>query len=261
MRSRVRLCNPARMSEDILTFPGGLPDMLDSYENRRRPFEIGTVSLPEPDADLHTLIQQIVPESATEVPDGGPGSAWDRKRAQIAQEFVGNSELAFLNAQLISNLRKRSFPRHAPSLFCRLWAEHSNHLLSALDLRWMVSSVQTFADHGETATQREVGHALRMFFGLMKIYEFERLFSGTQPETPFLPRNKVHTALPLDMKSFSFEKGGLDVNLIAPVWTKALNDPTIAPLVDHLMTELNRDAINVFRRLKLMRDRRAARQS
>lgn len=261
MRSRVGLCNSARMSEDDLTFPGGLPDMLDSYENRRSPFEFGTHSLPPLDADLEPLTQRFVPDSATDLPEIEDRTSWDRKRAQIAAEFVGNSELAFLNAQLISNLRKRSYPRHAPDLFCRLWAEQSDHLLSALDLRWLVSSVQTFADHGQTPTQRETGHALRVFFGMMKLYEFERLFSGTPPDTPFRFRGKVGADLPFEMRSFSLERGGLAVTLIAPIWTRALTDPTIAPLVDHLMTELNKDPGGVFRRLKRMRDIRLARQA
>lgn len=246
------------MSKDELTFPGGLPDMLDRYENRRSPFQFGTTSLPDLDIDLIELAGRTLPESAT-VPPPKPNTSWDRKRAQIAREFVGNSELAFLNAQLISNLRKRSFPRHAPLLFCRLWDEQSDHLLSTLDLRWLVSSVQTFADHGQTATQREVGHALRMLFGMMKLYEFERRFSQLPPETPFPYQKLKHVPLPYQMKGFSLGSGGLDVNLIAPVWTKALSDTTIAPLVDHLMTELNRDPGGVFRRLKLMRKARAQR--
>lgn len=249
------------MSEDDLTFPGGLPDMLDSYENRRSPFEFGLETLPPLDADLASMVQQIVPESATVLPEPDLRTSWNRKRAKIATEFVGNSELAFLNAQLVSNLRKRSYPRHAPALFCRLWGEHPDHLISALTLRWLVSSVQTFAIHGQTSTQREIGQALRMLFGMMKLYEFERLFSGVAPDTPHRMRGKSEASLPYEMKSFSLEKGGLDVNLIAPIWTKALQDTTIAPLVDHLMTELNKDPGSVFRRLKLMRDTRLSRQA
>ncbi|WP_050602253.1 hypothetical protein [Ruegeria sp. 6PALISEP08] len=247
------------MSDDDLTFPGGLPQMLDRYESRRNPFQFGIDPLPDLDVDLDALARQKVPESATALPPGR-NTRWQRKRAQIAREFVGNSELAFLNAQLISNLRKRSFPRHAPALFCRLWQEQSEHLLSALDLRWLVSSVQTFADHGQTATQREVGHALRILFGMMKLYEYERLFSGLPPETAFQYQDKNHAPLPYQMRGFSLQKGGLDVNLIAPVWTKALNDPTISALVDHLMTELNQDPGSIFRRLEHMRQTRKPRK-
>ena len=102
---------------------------------------------------------------------------------------------------------------------------------------------------------------MRMLFGLMKLYEFERLFSGQAPDTPYRFRDKADATLPFEMRSFSLEDGGLAISLIAPIWTKALHDPTIAPLADHLMTELNKDPGTVFRRLKRMRDVRIARQS
>lgn len=246
--------------DDDLTYSGGLPALQNRFERRRAPFEFLDEVLPAEDADLTLLTRQIVPESATQSQPGEAHTSWARKRRQIAQEFVGKSELAFLNAQLISNLRKRSWPSHAPALFCRLWAEQSDHLLHHLDLRWQVSSIQTFADHGTTRTQREVGHAMRMLFGLMKLYEFERLFSGRAPDLPYPLRRKADAELPMEMDGFSFETGGLDINILTPVWTQALTDETIAPLANHLFSALNRDPGTVFRRLAKMREARETRR-
>ncbi|WP_171124742.1 MULTISPECIES: hypothetical protein [unclassified Ruegeria] len=248
------------MNEIDLTYPDGLTGVLDRFEGRRAPFDFGAETLPPADAALEPLTVQIVAEDAARLGPGSPNTSWARKRARIAEEFVGSTELAFLNAQLIANLRKRDFPTQCPTLFQRLWAEQSAHLLQVLDLRWLVSSVQTFADHGMTPTQREVGHALRMLFGLVKLYEFERLFSGHPPSDAFRLRHKVDAALPMGMEGFSLDSGGLDINLIAPIWSKALTDPTIAPLANHLLNRLNADPGTVFRRLKLMREMRAARQ-
>lgn len=248
------------MSDDDLTYPGGLAAMLERYEGRRAPFEFGPGLLPPPDIDLDALARRSVLESATLADPDIAECAWTRKRRQIAAEFVGKSELAFLNAQLISILRKRSQPTHIPALFRRLWAEQATHLIAELNLRWLVSSVQTFADHGETQTQREVGQALRMLFGMMKLYEFERLFSGRTPDLAYPFGRKADAPLPLDMASYSLKSGGLDINLIAPVWQAARSDETIGPLADHLLDQLNRDPGGVFRRLKTMRDLRAERQ-
>ncbi|MBO9444851.1 hypothetical protein [Ruegeria sp. R14_0] len=247
--------------DDDLTYSGGLPALQDRFERRRAPFEWSDVDFPAADADLVPLTHQIVPESATRPDPGKADTSWTRKRQQIAREFVGKSELAFLNAQLISNLRKRAWPSHAPALFCRLWAEHSEHLLQQLDLRWQVSSIQTFADHGATQAQREVGSAMRMLFGIMKLYEFERLFSGRPPDVPYPLRRKADAELPMEMNSFSFEAGGLDINILTPVWAQAKTDQTIAPLADHLFTALNRDPGTVFRRLAKMREAREARRA
>ena len=244
------------MTDEDLTYPGGLPALLERYEGRRDPFNFGPDSLPPLDSDLGALRSALVPASAAEKQPDDPRTSWAWKRRDIAREFVGNSELACLNGLLISNLRKRAHPDHAPALFRRLWAEEADHLIGALSLRWLVSSVQTFADHGNTPTQREVGHALRMLFGMMKLYEFERTFSGKSPDQAFGFGRRVKARLPLDMESFSLKSGGLDINLVAPVWDQARGDPVIGPLACHLLEELNREPGGIFRRLKTMRIRR-----
>lgn len=232
------------------TYDGGLAAMLARYNARRKPYNPAAVALPPLDTDLAALAAEIVTGENLSVQTP---TRWARKRARIAKEFPGKSQLALLNALLISNLRKYSTPDHAPALFQRLWREQHVHLIEQLDLRWKVSSVMTFADHGETDVQRQVGQALRMLFSMMKLYEFERLFGGHPPDRPYPVKQRVHTALPLEMEDYSIRKGGLDVNILAPVWELALTDPVIAPLADHLMQELNHDPANIFRRLQKMR--------
>ncbi|PSL20400.1 hypothetical protein [Shimia abyssi] len=243
------------MTNQNLTYPGGLPALLDRYEGRRAPFDFGPEDLPALDCDLHMMKDSQVSESATERQKGEPNTSWSRKRREIAREFVGNTELTFLNAQLISNLRKRDFPRQTPALFRRLWAEEANHLIPNLNLRWLVSSVQTFADHGDTLQQREIGHALRMLFGVMKLYEFERTYSGHKPGKDFGLGGRTKARLPLDMQPFALRNGGLDINLIAPIWEMAEQEPVVGPLACHLLNELNSESGGVFRRLKIMRDK------
>lgn len=247
------------MSDERLTYPGGLSALLDRYEGRRDPFDFGPETLPPLGVDFAALRSKTVPQSATSRQAGEPNTSWSRKRWQIAEEFVGKSELAFLNAQLISNLRKRAQPDHAATLFVRLWTEESRHLIEVLSLRWKVSSIQTFADHGQTSAQREVGQALRMLFGVMKLYEFERSFSGMSPDKAYNLGKRDKSRLPLDMEPLSLVNGGLDINLLAPVWELALSDEAIGPLTDHLMQALNAEDSGVFRRLDRLRQKRLRR--
>ena len=244
------------MSGENETYPGGLDALLGRYNSRRDPFDFKSETFPPHDLDLTLLAHTKVTEEATRKPRNSTqaGSAWANKRRAIAREFVGNSELAYLNAMLISNLRKSSAPGECAALFLRLWREQHAHLIDVLDLRWKVSSIMTFADHGETDVQRQVGQALRMMFGMMKLYEFERLYSGFDPQTPFGFARKKRVPLPLEMEPFSLRSGGLDANLLAPVWELAMSDDGIAPLADHLMEELNRDPGTIFRRLRRMRE-------
>ncbi len=254
-------CKHRRMSEKTLTYPGGYAYMMERYDGRRDPFDFGPEDLPSADSNLTVLRNAIVPERATLRGPADPNTSWARKRRQIAEEFVGQSELAFLNAQLISNLRKRKQPPQTAELFQRLWAEESEHLIEVLSLRWLVSSVQTFADHGQTPVQREVGQGLRMLFGMMKLYEFERTFGGMEPNKEYGFGKRVKTRLPLDMEPFSLVNGGLDINLIAPIWEMAKTDAVIAPLVDHLLGELIEEPSGVFRRLAQMRAKKERQQA
>ncbi|WP_127112413.1 hypothetical protein [Shimia sediminis] len=244
------------MSSEDLTYPSGLQELSERHNSRRKPFDFGEESLPALDIDLTGLRDRIVPASATTRQKGEPlrGTHWMRKRRKIAEEFVGNSELAYLNALLISNLRKTDAPPQTAPLFLRLWAEEHEHLIAALDLRWKVSSIMTFADHGATDVQRQVGQAMRMLFAMMKLYEFERLYSGFKPRKLFGLGNRKRAALPMQMEKFSLTNGGLDANTLAPVWELALTDRGIAPLANHLFEELNRDDGTIFRRLRRMRD-------
>ncbi|SHJ66889.1 hypothetical protein SAMN05444000_11199 [Shimia gijangensis] len=243
------------MSSDEHTYEAGLQGLRERYNSRREPFVFYKEGLPSVDVDLDVLARKTVPETATSWQKGEPvkGSSWATKRRAIAAEFVGNSQLAYLNAMLISNLRKTGAPAQAAPLFLRLWEEQHVHLIAKLDLRWQVSSIMTFADHGKNDVQRQVGQALRMLFGVMKMYEFERRFSGLSPEVPFDLQGRSRASLPMQMEPFALQTGGLDINILAPVWDLALTDPGIAPLANNLMEELNRDPRTVFRRIKTMR--------
>lgn len=249
------------------TYKGGIKTVLDIYEARRDPLpEAEGALLPPVDIDLGPLARTVVPDPAT-----GPHAPpfvnnGQRKIYQLLAELQGRSELAVLHGLTISHLRKRAFPEHAPRLFHRLWSEQGDHLLKQLDARWLVSAVTTFGDHGMTPVQRATGLAMTALFGMMKLYESERLYSGKAPDQPFALKGKARARLPLQMDAYSLVNGGLDANLIARLWQEAEGDAVIRPLAHHLLDLLIHDEGGVFRRLAVMgarkarRDRAAARE-
>ncbi len=245
------------MSDPILTFPGGAEFIIDRWESRRDGFDFVDVPMPDVSVDLNALKEKIVPESALKKQKDEPKrpNSFAAKKRHVAREFVGKTELEFLNAQLIAALRRREQPQTLVDLFHRIWAEESGFLIEKLDLRWKVSSVITFADHGKTPTERELGRGFHVLFGVMKLYEFERQFSGTTSKSPWSVRSRIRRPLPMMMEPFSLIDGGLESAILAPLWSLSQSEPVMGPLGCHLLDALNVDNKNMFRRLKRMRDR------
>ncbi|MCF1709580.1 hypothetical protein L0V05_12215 [Tabrizicola sp. J26] len=241
------------------TYPNAPETLIARWQERRTPLDFARgEALPPLDSDLVALTRQTVADPGPERPRRASGFAI--KRHALARELVGQPELVLLHAVLIACLRKRDWPRHAPALFLRLWSEQADWLIVHLPDRWKISAAITFADHGATEAQRRLGQSLNLMFSLMKLYEAERLYSGRAPDDAFGFGRKVDAPLPLGMPGFSLGSGGLDYNLLAPIWSEAQATPILGPLASHLLDRLNADPGTLFRRLQSMRNRREQRR-
>lgn len=238
-------------------YPAGMAGILKQMNARRAPLGFAKNEvLPPLDCDLDKLAKSTV-----SVPDQSTRSLSDnsRKSWEIAKELHGQNALLHLNGLLISHLRKRSQPAHTADLFVRLWTEQSDLLIREMDLRWKVSSLTTFGDHGKTPAQRSAGLGLSTLFGAMKLYESERLFSGRDADRPFTLDGRATGPLPLQMNAFSLADGGLDVNMIGRLWEEADADPVIRPLAHDMLQKLIDDPRTVFRRMQRLRARKLRR--
>ncbi len=230
-------------------YDGGMISILDRAERRRTRLSFADgEALPGVQVDLAPFVNGVVGR-----PSGEANSGHSKKKQELQTELAGKPRICLLHGLVVAHLRKRRFPRHAPDLFQRLWAEQSDVLLQNLDLRWQVSAATTFGDHGATPVQRSVGMGLTMLFGMMKLYETERLFSGLPADQPFPMQGRVPSELPMTMDGFSIARGDLDYNLLARLWREAADDPVIFPLTANLLNHLVADPRGVFRRISLMR--------
>jgi hypothetical protein len=236
----------------MVTYAEAPESLIEQWMQRRRRLELlPRESLPPLDVDLAPLLATRIPADLP-APQGKQ-SLHGRKLHGMRVELAGKPELAALNAILIAHLRKRRFPAHAPALFRRIWTEAGAGLMPHLPGRWLISSVITFGDHGETEAQRRIGLAMNVLFSLMKLYEFERVQSGADPREAHPPRGATGMRLPLDMPNFALVGGGLDINLLAQLWNEARQEPVAGALACHLLQRLNEDPGNLFRRIGLMR--------
>jgi len=236
----------------VETYPGAPESLIGIWKQRRRRLKLATRDwFPPADLDLEPLLATRIP--ATIPPLEGRQTLHAKKLHLMRSELAGKPELAAVNAILIAHLRKQRFPAHTPALFRRIWAEAGPRLIPELPGRWLISSAITFGEFGETEAERRVGLSINLLFSLMKLYEFERFHSGLAAETAFPNRHIRNRRLPLDMPHFHIAAGGLDINLLTPIWLEAQKVPVVGPLACHLLQRLNEDPSNLFRRIGLMR--------
>lgn len=207
--------------------------------------------LPPADAALAPLRAERVQRA-----DGPPGNGRQDMAAQmrhLTEVFEGRSRLEWLHAACISYLRRDTpHTARARSLFRRMWVEETGFLLENLTARWLISAMQTFYDHGETAGERTAG-AVGFFYGnFIKIYETER--NASRPPPPDSPDTywPGMSALP----GIGGFKPGDDIlaNMNTLAYDAALNGEAAGPALIRLM-ELARDGRTIFNRTDAMRTR------
>lgn len=105
------------------------------------------------------------------------GSAKDFQQhlATLRQEFSGQPELAFHHAMLIVMIRREFEAENTFAQFESLWLQHGDWLLENLNIRWLVSACDTFADHSKDSTVRALALATTLLTNTFKAYETENI--------------------------------------------------------------------------------------
>jgi hypothetical protein len=85
------------------------------------------------------------PEDDIDMP---PANTIECRDTEYVTGLAGLSQLLYIRAMLIANLRRDAPPPEVPQLFHRLWAEKGPWLSENLTIRWRISAATTFADHG-----------------------------------------------------------------------------------------------------------------
>ena len=150
---------------------------------RRVPTQTGVPDLlPELSVNLDTLGHTVMDEDTT-----FPTASREDMNVQalkLKYRFRGKSALAFTNALAISYLRRDTeHTEKASRLFHRIWQEQGLVLVTELNTRWLISTLQTFLDHGENEHQKLIGAAGYFYANMLKIYEGERAIEGRPPDT------------------------------------------------------------------------------
>lgn len=203
--------------------------------------------LPDPLGDLSKYRTQLV-TSPEEFPSGGRGDMINQNRI-LAYRFNGLPKTCQLLGLTISYLRRQTeHTEHAAFLFQRLWEEEHEVLLGALPTRWLISTFQTFLDHGANEQQRVVGGSAYFFANLLKAYEAERALEGMQPDAVY------PSTSPVTKNGFAgldrFNLGGTDLmlNMNALLLEISSKDQRVGRVVQEFFLRLKR-AKTLFSRM------------
>jgi len=166
-----------------LEMPKALSALWQRAENRVRTEEQPNL-MPDPSAGFDEMRKKI---TSGEDVFPGPGREDMHHQVRILKyRFRGLPIVCFHNALAISYLRRdTAHNAHARAVFHTLWENEYPLLLGTLPTRWLISTLQTFVDHGQNEHQRQIGTAGYFFSNTMKAYEAERALEGLQPDAKY----------------------------------------------------------------------------
>ncbi|MEX0408464.1 hypothetical protein ABGN05_22650 [Aquibium sp. LZ166] len=98
----------------------------------------------------------------------------EKHLGNLEQEFAGRSELGLLHAALIVLIRREVCLEIALTEFLSMWSRIAENLCKELDLRWLVSACDTFADHAQDEASRSRALLASAVANTVKLYETER---------------------------------------------------------------------------------------
>lgn len=140
--------------------------------------------MPESTADLSPYRYQLI-DASDELPDLSREKMADQATI-LEHRLRGFPQTCYLLGLTISYLRRHTgHEDRASRLFQRLWGEEHPVLLGFLPTRWLISSFQTFMDHGVNDAQRAIGAAAFFFSNTIKMYEAERALEGLPTDSVY----------------------------------------------------------------------------
>lgn len=147
------------------------------------------------DADLVAMRDRIV-EAGEAVQTRGAEKSLDLHLANLRREFSGQPELVYHHAMLIVLIRREVRVEESVRQFLALWAQEAEFLCRHLNLRWLISAADTFADHAADPQARAVAMMATLLANTVKVCESDRYIRGAEALAPRADRiEKLQTDL------------------------------------------------------------------
>jgi hypothetical protein len=188
---------------------------------------------------LGDLWHSTIPEEDAEFPDTTRVTMEGQARI-LRFRMRGLPEPCFLLGMLISYLRRDTVhTAKALDLFLRFWTHEHEMLIAFLPTRWLISSLQTFLDHGRSPEQRVVGAAGYFFANTVKAYEAERALEGLEVDRTYdSPFPKITKLGGVGLDRFDLGRTDLMVNTLSLLFETSLGDELSGRVLRELILRL-----------------------
>ena len=108
----------------------------------------------------------------------GSSNNLDEHFAALRDEFVNHSELCYTHAKIIVLIRRDFEAKNHFVLFEQLWKEEKDYLLKNLNIRWLISATDTFADFSNDDAIKSLSIACSCLLNTIKIQESEHFITN-----------------------------------------------------------------------------------
>lgn len=248
-----RLCNRLSVERHAIDqlYPGGREAMEAFLCSREEPFRNLDTVLPEETPDLDEIRKRIIPDIYGPSRDAITSDA-KQKMELLYSIFAGRSELLALHGMVVAVLRRRDPPERARTIFLEMWRMHGNFLAAALPTRWRIAAATTFAEYGESETERQIGLKLTLIFDLIKLHDSERSLSGAPNDRSFKAKPTIlQHSIAFGLKPYDFDYGDLDLIMLAKLSRDIRQDLIIQPLANRMLQLLMGDKRSIFARVQI----------
>ncbi|MDF1621765.1 hypothetical protein [Pseudothioclava nitratireducens] len=128
-------------------------------------------------ADFSSLKETIIDFGDAEQTRGSTKSL-DQHLENLRREFAGQSELLWYHAKLIVLIRREFQTSQQYAEFRSLWEQEGDFLRENLNIRWLVSATDTFAEHDPGPAVRAVAMMASVLVNTVKMQESERFITN-----------------------------------------------------------------------------------
>lgn len=150
-----------------------------SFNQYRKRFGAGAVLDKSESIDFGALKQQLV-EGDECIYNLGASRDIQQHLSNLRTEFAGRSELLYHHARMIVLIRRDYKVRQNFKEFEFLWEQEMEYLLREMNLRWLVSAADTFADHAKEPLVRALTLNVSILFNTIKMQETERFLQESE---------------------------------------------------------------------------------